>query len=289
MDYEGAEQAKARYSLSQEPIKTKVVSGFNAGEPTIVEKDVSQANYREIYKLAGTYYAMSFLEEIMLKNYYYKNALSSVHSHEMTQYEYLYSRFDAAIVDKPIAMLIEGTWWEEEASATFAEMAENFDGAARNERRFGYMTLPKVDETKIGQTTLLSSTTELIVSKYSSQAQIKIAKEFIKFISTDDKLKEFQLLTGVSRDYQYELDADEYAKLSGIAKQVYDMKKDANIARPDKLSDQIAEWYDYNKSSLYLYRSRIGNNMYYNLIFGLEQGVTAKDYLNGVATYNIKL
>ncbi len=288
VDYEGAERAKARYSLSQESIKTEIVSGFNAGDPIVVEQDISQANYHDIYKLAGTYYAASFLEEIMLKNYYYKNALSSVHSHEMTQYEYLYSRFDSAIVDKPIAMLIEGTWWEEEASATFAEMAENFDGAARNERRFGFMNLPKVNETKIGKTTLLSSTAELIVNKYSSQAQIKVAKEFIKFISTDEKLKEFHMSTGIGRDYQYELDSDEYAELSGIAKQIYDMKNDAEIARPDTLNDQISEWYDYNKSSLYLYRSRVGNNMYYNLIFALEQGATAAEYFQGIPTYNIK-
>ncbi|MBQ8658913.1 MAG: extracellular solute-binding protein [Clostridia bacterium] len=288
-DYEGVAGSKVRYALSETPADASIVTGFDGnGKPIVETKAVSQSNYEELYKLAGTYYSMSFLESILKGNYYHSYSFSDVHSHEMTQYLFLYSRYDSAIVDKPIAMMLEGTWWEEEASSTFKEMAENYDGAGRTDRRFGLMTLPKVDESKIGQTTLIGGSSEMVVNKASSAAQLKAAKAFIKFISTDENLRKFHTMTGVGRAYSYELTSLDLDMLSYSALQLYDNKKSATIAYSDLLSPQISGWYAANKSKLWLYRARKGNSIYYNAIFGLDAGLSAREYFEAVVNYNKK-
>ena len=65
--------------------------------------------------------------------------------HTDAQEEYLMS-IRRPLGSNQIAMLVEGSWWENEAKPVFNEMAESYNTPSRKygygERRFGIMPLP---------------------------------------------------------------------------------------------------------------------------------------------------
>ena len=52
-------------------------------------------------------------------------------------------------------MLVEGTWWENEAQSTYKDMVDAMgDSYSQQNRKFAIMPLPKVDANELGVNTL---------------------------------------------------------------------------------------------------------------------------------------
>ena len=225
-DASGFEEASAYYNVPTTPQEVKVVTGFDGNNKPITDTvSVSrEGDYKKLEHLVGNYYSIKFMDRLIKGNYYYELSFNGTFSHEEAHYDFLYSNFDKGTYQKPIAMLVDGTWWEEEANSTFEEMANKYDGASRSERQFGFLPLPKPTEEYIGAPTLFDGNRAILVANANcNELQADLAKKYIQYVSTDENLQLFNTITNIGRDYQYTLTDTQYNQLSTFGKDIYDL------------------------------------------------------------------
>ncbi len=228
VDSQGYTEANYFYNLNlnkTQDATSMLVTGFNGDQPIVSSQVIK--NRTDLLKQKGLYDALDFLYKIIAGNYYYPASLNISETHEMVHYHYLRSRFGED--SKPIALMIEGTWWEEESNDLFVQMVGSFgEDAARENRNFGFMPLPKPDGQAAGAPTLFDGTAAMaVVNGNCTPLQAELAKKFIQFISTDENLELFHTMVGIGRDYDYELSEKSYNSLSTYAKSAYDIKREA--------------------------------------------------------------
>ena len=220
----GFEEASMYYNVPVEPKEVTVVTGFDGNNKPITGKaSVSRdGDYKKLEQLVGNYYSMEFMDRLIKGNYYYELSFNGTFSHEEAHYDFLHSKFGGS--EKPIAMMVEGTWWEEEADDVFEEMANKYDGASRSEREFGFLPLPKPTAEYIGAPTLFDGNRAILVANANcNEVQADLAKRYIQYVSTDESLQLFNAMTNIGRDYQYTLTDAQYNQLSTFGKDIYDL------------------------------------------------------------------
>lgn len=277
---QGYEEANYRYNLvtDENTAETsRLVTGFNGDVPVVAEQPLTGRAL--LTKQVGLYNALDFLGRVVQGNYYYPDSLNLLESHEMVHYHFLNSRFDGS---KPIAMMVEGTWWEEESTSLFAEMEAKYDGASRKERKFGFLPLPKPDGNALGGPVLFDGNQAIaVVNATSSEVQANLAMEFLRFISSDYNLQRFNMITGVGRDYIFKLESDQEAELSAFAKSIYDVRQDAEgIVYGYAQSMATYNWVSVNKIDVY--SSYYDSGTTASPIGGLTSGVSAKKFFEGI-------
>lgn len=262
-------------------VSTLTVSGTNVSEQNI---DITRDNYKEITKSSGLYYGLDFFYKIIKGNYYYDLSLNSTQTHELTHADYLYSRFESG--KKPIAMMIEGTWWEEEAEEIFEEMSEDYDGASRTERNFGFMPLPKADSSKLGDPVLYDGNQSIVmVNGNCDNVHADLAKKFIQYISSDENLQLFNTITGIARDYDFSLTTEQYNGLSTFAKSVNDIVKNSKgVVYGYPTTYATYKWKNVNP--LYTTRANTSKGEYSSFLTAFQDGITAEEFFNGIYDYN---
>ena len=124
-----------------------------SADGTITEKApvaIDSANGYRLYEQASLYYAVKFVETILKNNYYETNYCLDTTTHLQAQEHFIRSRFDS-YYQKPIAMLMDGIWWENEATAAFERMANAYPGTSKTDRNFGFMPMPKPTQEQVGE------------------------------------------------------------------------------------------------------------------------------------------
>lgn len=225
---EGAVGGNAYYNVpdSGSTQTFNVVTGFNGDEPIVESKVITKDNYAQSTHMLSSYYAIDFLQRLVSGNYFYKNSNNSTYSHEEVHYDFLHSSFDSDM--QSIAMMVEGTWWEEESANIFEGMSD-YEGASREERNFGFMPLPKPNATYAGGATLYDGNQSIVmVNKNCDAVHADLAKKFIRYISSEENLQLFNVMTGIGRDYDYTLTDAQYNNLSTFGQDIYDLVKNGN-------------------------------------------------------------
>ena len=93
--------------------------------PELYGLDIEYSNGYISTAQAGYYYALKFMDALINSEYYDKDlCFNGTKSHLTTQSEFLLSKKNNN--QNTIAMLIEGSWWQGEASGTFTDMAEKY-------------------------------------------------------------------------------------------------------------------------------------------------------------------
>lgn len=236
-DFEGAE-APVSYNFNGKT--TKLVDSINA-DGTInyqPETVITEADGYKMFSSAGTYYAYDFLYNIVKNQYYYSKSFNDSLSHTDVQSHFLYSRYDKRVTGgKTIGMLVEGTWWVNEAEPTFRAMSA-YKGSSLKERRLAVMPFPKATEDQIGeQQSLLELTRTLCcISSNIAQEKIPLAKKFLQYCMTNKSLVESFKITNVRRSYKMDI-GDEYDNLSPFAKSVVDILNNSRVIIPTSSSE----------------------------------------------------
>ena len=160
---------------------------------------------------------------------------------------------------QPIAMLLDGVWWEHEAKATFAEMADEYgSNYGYGKRNFKFMPLPKfvgtegVIDQKNMDTVLYDQNGNSLVCLNASSKQKEGAKLFLRYVHTNESLKKFTLNNGLIRPYDYDFSNDEYNQLAPFARSVWEIWKDetTKIASPVIFNERIYMEEDYVRGML---------------------------------------
>ncbi len=234
----------------------------------------------------GKKFALEMCYEIISHSAYYDNdSMRGVMSHLDAQEKYLRSSAD----NEPIAMILEGGWWEKEASDVFESMSKGNEDSpyAYGNRRFAYMPVPLYDDDATKTPTYYSSsgTTAAIIN--SNGQNIDLAKDFLKSTLTEHAMSVFTQYTGVVRPYEYDLEEGVYESLSPFAQSFWDLYNEEGV----QIAYAGTETCDFKRaSSTYFaswnYGSRVDGTNYSDpyIAFMNHPSMTAQQYLEGCKT-----
>lgn len=240
-DYEGVENMKLTLTLDG-TANDLVAQGWDGtgNIPLQGATTITNDNGYELQRQVGRYKTLKFFNDVIVSspNNYNKKLEQS---HISAQSSFI----NGKQLGKPIAMIIEGSWWENEAKSAFATYEKNY-GKKSN---YAIMPIPfenaeKAAASDYKHTYLSLSQSFGIVSKSSQNKGL--ALEFMKFLHTDKMLSKFTKDTSITRPLNYEISEEDQAQLTTYAKSLIDLKKTANV------------FYPYSSNQL-----QLDNNVYF--------------------------
>ncbi len=223
-DDEGFDNTQLNYNFNG---PTKIVKGsydssgnftatINAGVPELEDVTITKDNGYLLKRQPGVYNALNFADTVLCSSSdNYKPAADNT----AAQTEFVNNKDMGGSV-KPIAMLFEGTWWENESVSAF-------DIAKRNRDSFNYgvMAIPKSSEDKVGENATFLNLNNSYGFINANTKQMKLAKEFFQFVHTDDQLRQFTMTTSMTRGLDYTLTEADMSKVTSFAKDLIAIKQ----------------------------------------------------------------
>ena len=201
--------------------------GVNYIKKPIVETVKMKADGSEGYKgsmMAAKYYAMAILE-VINKEFFSPDAYSNDITHWDAQRALIFNPVTTRY--SKTAMLIEASYWYNEAeNAGSFELYQQMS-ADREERNIRMMRLPScyyTEDLEETTNTLLDigQGIAVIAANVAGDAGLtRACKEFLAFLYTTEELKAFTACTGISRPLNYEMTETEMASKSGFQKDVW--------------------------------------------------------------------
>ncbi len=293
-DYQGKTEGQIVYSgIPAEGINTRLITSFNGNTPVVETVKVMPEDYcTAIANQAGRYYGLELMEYIVKGGYVSDYSFQSL-SHIETQERFLASKFRD---DRPIAMMIDGTWWEteSEASENFKDLVDSYgEDAARENRNFGLFPMPKISENEIGTpSTMTISGSVVFVNGNIAAEKVALAKLFIKYINSDEAMRRVTLDSGVPKALDYEFADGQVEQLSGFARNFWEASRAA-----EKIYDLVPESLRNNTTNYQMYKNVSGYNSanansqrYSTFVQEFEyntsgQNLTAKEFFLGIKYY----
>lgn len=283
-DYEGREQMRLNFTFSG---TAKNLGTVQAGQFVFDSKDtpITTANGYELARQAGKYYAMDFysdLYEIVKRDADSANTLfNSSYSHNKAQEDFL--------ANETYAMLFDGSWWQTEATSVFNEMGAVDSAYSKQERKLGWLPLPK-HSSKVGEKqTMYDVMYPLCFVKNIdvNSWEYKTAIDFIQFINSDAQIAKFNKITNCPKSLKYDLTSAQIGELSYFGKSLYSAYKSADVVFPfannTVFNNNQLKLQEIDKTGTGspLYKSAAGNVF----VESLENGVKLDVYFNGMYTY----
>ena len=210
----------------------------------------------------------------------------------------LYPIFGACLIIMAVGiagvMLIDGNWWQMEAANTFESMADFYgDELSAENRNIGIMPLPKANEQKVQEGKESGVRQTIVDAQYSvafikstiDENKIDLAKEFLRFVNTQESLVEYTTITNTPKALDYSLSETEMAQLSPYGRSTFTLLADSEIV------------YPYSKDPLYLnnvsffrvlnmFNSYVGSTHYQWAAEAFrDYGITAEQYFTGMRSY----
>ena len=286
-DYEGLDQTMLNYTLNGSATDLGTAqNGQFVKDATAT--DITSTNGYELARQAGKYYALQFLNRIVTTDKYHHDlTFNSGFSHMNAQEEFLYAGQDGN--SKDIAMLVDGIWWESEATTTFNEMATGMDEKySKANRNFGFMPFPKANSEKVaeGKSTLFDHIYSMCFMKANVADWKKpIAYDFIKFVNSNAQLVEYSQITDTPKALSYTMTDSELAKMSPFGRSVMKAKQNSDIVYPYATNTT----YVNNQSKFVmseLFRTTVSSSDYQWAAHVFhETSTTLDDYFNGMVRY----
>lgn len=274
--YEGAEQMALNYTF--DGTATDLINVAADGTVTPVgDTTITFDNGYELQKQAGKYYALDFLEKVLLSD---KNNYTMLDTHLNAQKSFVKGGTSG---DNAIAMLAEGSWWENEAKDVFNEIEE----AGYKRHNYGMMPIPHATADKIGQedTNIAMSNSYGFVASNSEHKDL--AMEFMRFLHTDEQLSAFTAETNMTRGLNYEILAEDAANLTTYAQAILKIKEETNVIYPYSSIEQVISNGIMFANFGWAWLSNVDGYEFKNpfLYFRDTEGANAIDYFAGQYTY----
>ena len=291
-DYEGEEQMRLNYTASG--TATNIVTGFDGETPILGSEEITQDNgYVTWTKQAGKYYGLKFVEELTANTNYYDvgKVTSSGYMQTDAQNALIMDKFIQG--KKPVGMLIDGSWWLNEAKSAFAAAEQRFGSeAGLADRKFGLMPLPKATEAQVGSgySVMEVNSSICFVRGNVDKKKDALIKEFIQFCHTDESLREFTSITYTTKPFAYEMTDADMEAMPYWGKEMYRLHNEASYIS----SYSTSPIYKKNASKFTqiwegtMFKSQIGSKSYTIVTnamvpLGNNKVVSAKDYFEGLA------
>lgn len=275
INYEGKEQMELNFTF--DGIATDLISVSEDGTVTeLPETTITVENGYELQRQAGRYYALKFAQDILGKADNYKIADTHINAQKS------FVRGGIAN-DQPIAMIIDGTWWENEAKSAFEEL----QGEGYERHNYAVMPKPHATEEKVGQKACWQSTSSSYGFVASASEHKELAKAFLKFLHTDVELSHFTAEVNMTRPLDYPILDEDAAKLTTYCKSILDLKENSDIIYPYTKLDIVLNNPLLFQSFAWAWLTTVNGYEYRNpwLYFTDVKGATAEAYFNGQEPY----
>ena len=204
----------------------ELVKNINAdGSIETEEVVITEDNAYELQRQGGRYYALKMQEELFGTVKYIGNNWNGL-DYTVAQSTFIKSKYTS----KPYAMLVEGVWWENEASTTFTEI-ENIRGEKKSDRHFGFLPIPKAPGKEAGDQTMFSSNSSFgFINKNCSN--MELAKEFMRFLNSDAEMSKFSAKTSIPRSLNYAVSEADKATATSFGKSLIAMRESGKVVYP---------------------------------------------------------
>ena len=274
-DYEG-EAFKLNYTLRGDDVE--LINVDAAGNVTPFTMDINPSNAHYLKKQAGNYYALKMQEELFGSTKYIGGSFNAFDYTE-AQSKFIMSKY----TNNRYAMLVEGVWWENEATDIFEEL--EIRGDTKESRRFGLLPIPKQNTSRAGNQTMYAANSSFCFINKECK-QMKAAKEFLRFCHTDAEMSKFSSKTSIPRSLQYTVTPDDRAKATHFGKTLIDMRASATVVYPYS-SESIVIKNPASFTDLVWYlTSRVNNTNINNPFNAFKNGTaTAETYFQGLFLY----
>lgn len=248
-NYQGSEEFMRNFTMEgelSEVVKLdgngNVVMGANGvPETEKVTLDPSQNNGYETFRTLALYYGLDFVKTLMSKSAVYaieNNVKSQSYDAFQAQKDYVASRFSKNI--RRQAMLIEGSWWDSEASSYF-EKNESL-GGGKKDCRYGWLPLPNATKEQVGKNknTLVNNINSLcFVKKGLKDVKKQLALDFVQLMNSDESLVDFTVQTNAFKDLTYDLSSAQVSGLSPFGQNMYKAWKNFDKINPNNSNEQF--------------------------------------------------
>ena len=242
-NHDGLEQNTLNYTFEGTATNLVKIENGNVvlenGKPVTESMEINEGNAYNLARQEGKYYAASFIEKLLSNDDYYEEdgAENTSLSHTSCQQYFLQRGTSIDASSKPCAMLIDGTWWQMEATATFDYMGSQNSAYSKENRKLGWMPLPQATAEEAAKVasgekkTVYSDHLNAVSCVKSKLAEgvKKAALAFLQYTYTDAALANFTYTTGavVGMDY---LDALDRSKLNYYETSLVDYIQNSDVA-----------------------------------------------------------
>ena len=277
-DYEGYEGFSLNYNFNG---TAELVKNINAdGSIETEEVAITEDNAYELQRQGGKYYALKMQEELFGSVKYIGNNWNGL-DYTVAQSTFIKSKYTS----KPYAILVEGVWWENEASATFTEI-ENIRGEKKSDRNFGFLPIPKAPGKEAGDQTMFSSNSSFgFINKNCSN--MELAKEFMRFLNSDAEMSKFSAKTSSPRSLNYTVSEGDKATATSFGKSLIAMRESSKVVYPySSLPLVINNSASFTEERWFL-TSEVSGKTLNNPFNAFKDGTaTAEQYFNGMYSYH---
>ena len=231
-DYEGYDDLMINYTFEGETelVKLDTVDTENL----TYEKETVRITAENGYELArqeGYVYALDFAQDLLQGNGYYDVNSSLSGSYKQQDAQLAFVRNATTTNNKPVAILIDGSWWENEATTAFRETYGSNATKYDNEMEMKWMPLPKATADLVGAGNIMVSPLDsyCFINANIEEEKVEVAEKFLQFVHTDVMMAEFTEMTGVVKPYEYETDT---TKLTPFAASVVEASANSKVVFP---------------------------------------------------------
>ena len=188
-----------------------------------------------------------------------------------------------------IGMLIEGCWWESEATNTFNIMEKQYENAGKYDRRFRFIPFPKATADKVGTGATLVENNQCYsfiksnIEEVNGTEMKELALDFLQFINTDESLREFTRITNTLKALKYDITEADLDEMTYFGRSLVELK---NAPTTNTLYPPLTSIYMKNFSRMH-FQNRLGWGEYTNptVAFKDNASLTAKAYFNGLTSH----
>lgn len=309
---EGAENLKTYYSLNG-TVSNLVKLDQNGeivkdskGKPVIdapVTFTGGKDNGYEIQRSVEKYYALQFAQKIAQTDDWTNVACYDGTTQSSAQSKYLTQGYtDKGQGIKKTAMLIDGCWWQQEATATFDIMAKTDKKYAKENREFAMMALPnstiermvtrKTNNEKLVTVSTNDSFAFINGGLKEGDPLLAVAKTFMSYIHSDKSLNIFTEVTNIFRPFDYEITDETESKMSLYGKNLMEYRDNLQIVYPYSTNsfmngNQAVFKNGYDGWNWHSYTNLMGEET--QPVDALhnerDKGATADDYFEGLYNY----
>ncbi len=277
VDYEGYDSFMLNYTFNG---TAELVKKVNVdGSLEMEEVEIKQSNGYDLQRQAGKYYALKMQESLFGSTQYLGGSWNQFDYTE-AQENFIKSKYTST----RYAILLEGAWWENEASGAFELTEKNF-GEKKEDRRFAFLPMPKVSADAAGGQTLFSANSSFAFINKECK-NMELAKEFMKFLHTDAEMSKFSAKTSISRSLNYTVRAEDRVSATYFGKSLIDMRANSKVVYPYSSLEFVINNSDAFTESAWFMYSTVGGAMQNNPFLAFKNGTaTAKDYFDGLYIY----
>lgn len=291
-DNMGYEQYMLNYKFNGEAELAKLDTvNYDTMEFETEKVAITENNGYELARQPGILYASKFAERLSQTPIWYDSNKCLSGSYKIAQAQLDFVRNPTISSQKNVAIMVDGFWWENEASASFKETYGSKATKYDAEMDYKVMPFPKANENYVGTENVLVSALDTFCFIKSDIAKEKIdaAVKFLQFVHTDAQMAEFTEMTGLVKPFEYEKETE---NLTSFAKSILETVDNSRVVYP--MSDN--KIYTYNPNSFRLalllrseYNPKVGyRDNIINAFVEIENGkyvYSTKDYVDGIVEY----